>query len=68
MLADSFVLEDEEKDCQRLLRPMVTYEGVKFRIYLDDSSLIKLSVVQDEESPVVSVDENGTVHASMCEA
>ena len=47
---------------------MVTYEGVKFRIYLDDSSLIKLSVVQDEESPVVSVDENGTVHASMCEA
>lgn len=57
------VLEDEEKDRQQLLRPMVTYEGVQFPIYLDDSSRIKLSVEQNEGNPVISVDKNGLVHA-----
>jgi hypothetical protein len=42
---------------------MVTYEGVKFPIYLDDSSQIKLSVEQDEGNPVISVDKIGMVHA-----
>jgi pimeloyl-ACP methyl ester carboxylesterase len=59
----ALVLEDEEKDRQQLLRPMVTYEGVKFPIYLDDSSQIKLSVEEDEGNPVARVDGDGTVHA-----
>jgi hypothetical protein len=52
-----------QTDRQRWLRPMVTYEGVKFPIYLDDSTQIKLSVEQDDGNPVISVDKNGTVHA-----
>jgi hypothetical protein len=59
----ALVLENEEKDRQQILRPMVTYEGVKFPIYLEDSSQIQLSVEQDEGNPVVRVEKNGTVHA-----
>jgi hypothetical protein len=59
----ALVLEDEEIDRQQVLRPMVTYEDVKFPIYLDDSSQIKLSVEQDEGNPVIRVDQNGTIHA-----
>jgi len=59
----ALVLEDEERDRQKFLRPMVTYEGVRFPIYLEDSSQIKLSVEQGEGNPVIRVDENGTVHA-----
>jgi hypothetical protein len=61
------VLEDEEKDRQQALRPMVTYEGVKFPIYLDVSSQIKLSVEQGKRNPVVRVEEDGTVHALRAE-
>ena len=61
--AMGMVLDAEEADRQRWLFPMVTYDGVKFPIYLDDSSQIKLSVEQDMGSPVISVDKNGTVHA-----
>lgn len=59
----ALVLEDNEQDRQQLLRPMVTYEGVQFPIYLDDSSRIKLSVEQNEGNPVIRVDKTGTVHA-----
>jgi hypothetical protein len=59
----ALVLEDQEKDRQQLLRPTVTYENVKFQIYLEDSSQIKLSVEQDEGNPVIGVDKDGTVHA-----
>jgi hypothetical protein len=59
----ALVLEDEEKDRQQFMRPMVTYEGVQFPIYLEDSSQIKLSVEQDEGNPVIRVDKEGTVHA-----
>jgi hypothetical protein len=59
----ALVLEDEEKDRQQLLKPMASYEDVKFPIYLDDSSQINLSVEQDEGNPVIGVDKNGTVHA-----
>jgi hypothetical protein len=59
----ALVLEDEARDRQQILRPMVTYEGVKFPIYLDDSSQIQLSVEQDEGNPVIRVDRDGTVHA-----
>jgi hypothetical protein len=61
--AMGMVIDGEETDQQRWLSPMVTYRGVKFPIYLDDSSQIKLSVEQDEGNPVISVDKNGTVHA-----
>jgi hypothetical protein len=57
------VLEDEEKDREQLLRPMVNYDGARFPIYLDDSSQIKLSVEQDEGNPVIRVDKDGMVHA-----
>jgi hypothetical protein len=59
----ALVLEDEETDRQQPLRPMVTYEGVKFPIYLQDSSQIKLSLEQDEGNPVIRVDKSGMVHA-----
>jgi hypothetical protein len=59
----ALVLEDEDKDRQQILRPMVTYEDVKFPSYLDDSSEIKLSVEQDEGNPVIQVDKDGMVHA-----
>jgi hypothetical protein len=59
----ALVLEDEERDRQQQLMPMVTYEGVKFPIYLEGSSQVKLSVEQDEGNPVIRVDENGTVYA-----
>ena len=54
----ALVFEDKEKDRQESLRPMVTYEGAKFPIYLDDSSQIKLTVEQDAGHPVIRVDKN----------
>jgi hypothetical protein len=57
------VLEDEEKDRQFWMRPVVTYEQVKYPIFLEDSTQIKLSVEQDENDPVIRVDPNGLVHA-----
>jgi hypothetical protein len=57
------VLEDEEKDRQFWMRPVVTYERVKYPIYLEDSTQIKLSVEQNEDDPVIRVDPNGLVHA-----
>jgi hypothetical protein len=57
------VLDGEETDRHKWLFPMVTYDGIKFPIYLDDSSQVKLSVEQDEGDPVISVDKNGTVQA-----
>ena len=59
----ALVLENEEEDRQELLSPMVTYEALKYPIYLDDFSQIKLSLEQDEGRPVVRVDKNGIVHA-----
>ena len=57
------VLEDEEKDRQLWLTPVVTYKNVKFPILLDDLTTTKLSVGQDEDDPVIRVDPNGLVHA-----
>jgi hypothetical protein len=57
------VLEDEEKDRQLWLNPVVSYEKVKFPIRLNDSTQIKLSVEQNEDDPVIRVDPNGLVHA-----
>lgn len=57
------VLEDKEEDRQSWLSPEVEYKDVKYPIYLQDSSQIKLSVQQDEASPVIRVDKNGMVHA-----
>jgi pimeloyl-ACP methyl ester carboxylesterase len=57
------VLDDDQTDRQKWLFPMVTYEGLKFPIYLDDSSQVKLSIEQNEGNPVISVDKNGMVHA-----
>ncbi len=57
------VLEDQERDRQLWLDPVVTYKDVKFPILLDDSTQIKLSVEQDEDDPVIRVDPNGLVHA-----
>lgn len=57
------VLEDEEKDRQLWLQPVLTYEQVKFPIQLDDSTQIKLTVEQNESDPVIRVDPNGMVHA-----
>jgi len=57
------VLEDEEKDRQFWMRPVVIYERVKYPIYLEDSTQIKLSVEQNEDDQVIRVDPNGQVHA-----
>jgi hypothetical protein len=59
----ALVLEDEEKDRQQFVRPMVIYEGVKFPIYLNSASPINFSVDQDESNPVIQVDKDGAVHA-----
>ena len=59
----ALVLEDEEKDSQQLLKPMVWYKDVDFPIFLDDSSQINLSVEQDDGDPAIRVDKNGMVHA-----
>jgi hypothetical protein len=56
------VLGDEEKDRQFWMRPVVGYENVKLPIFLTDSTMIKLSVEQDEDNPVIRVDKNGMVH------
>jgi hypothetical protein len=57
------VLEDKEEDRQSWLSPEVEYKDLKYPIYLNDSSQIKLSVQQDEANPVIRVDKNGMVHA-----
>ncbi|MGA9671906.1 MAG: hypothetical protein WBQ94_22020 [Terracidiphilus sp.] len=59
----TLVLEDAEADRQKTLIPVVSYEGVKYPIYLDDSSGIKFSLKQDEVNPVIQIDEHGRVHA-----
>ena len=46
--AMGMIINGEEADRQRQLFPMVTYQGVKLPIYLDDSSQIELSAEQDE--------------------
>ena len=56
-------IEDEENDRRQALRPIITYESVKFSIYLDDSSGTNLSAEQNERNPIMRVDEDGTVHA-----
>jgi len=53
----------DEVERQRWLFPVVTYQGVKLPIYLEDSSQIKLSVEQNEGNPAISVDKNGLVKA-----
>jgi hypothetical protein len=47
----------------RLLMPVVTYETLEFPVDLDNVTQIKLSIEQDEGSPVISLDPDGTVHA-----
>ncbi len=61
--ADVIVMGDEERDRQKGLRPIVTYKDVQYPIHLDDLTMIKLSVEQDENDPVLRVDPNGMVHA-----
>jgi hypothetical protein len=41
---------------------MITYESVRFPIYLDDSSESNRSVEQNEENPIMRVHEDGRVH------
>jgi len=45
------------------LEPIATYKGAKYPIRLRDLGSISISIEQDEENPVVSVDQNGIVHA-----
>jgi hypothetical protein len=61
--ADTLVLEDQEEDRQLWLPPQVTYENVRYPIFLNDSTQIKLSVEQDRDNPVIRVDQDGMVHA-----
>ncbi len=59
----ALVMEDEEKDRQFWLHPVVSYEDVPNQIDLNESTQIKLSVEPDEGDPVIRVDNNGMVHA-----
>ena len=61
--ADVIVMGDEDKDRQKGLRPVVTYKDLPYPIVLDDLRTIKFSVEQDENDPVLRVDQGGTVHA-----
>jgi hypothetical protein len=61
--AMELTIDDQKLGSNQSLMPMVVYEGVKYPIYLDDCSQIKLSVEQDESNPVISVDRSGAVHA-----
>ena len=62
VLVVPLVLEDEENDRRQALRTMITYESVRFPIYLDDSSETNRSVEQNEENPIMRVHEDGRVH------
>ena len=57
------VLEDKAEDRQAWLFPEVEYKNLKYPIHLHDSLQIKLSVQQDRANPVISVDEDGMIHA-----
>ena len=59
----AMALEDEEKDREQWLYPTVAYNGVASPIYLTDSSSIALTLEQDNDSPAISIDKNGLVHA-----
>jgi hypothetical protein len=53
----------KKSDQERWLRPTVTYEGLPDLIYLDNSAQIKISIEQEEDNPVISVNKYGVVHA-----
>jgi DNA modification methylase len=56
------VLEDKDEDRQWWLEPEVYYNQLDYPIYLSDSSQIKFTVEQSENSPVIRLDSNGMVH------
>jgi hypothetical protein len=53
----------KKSDQERWLRPTVTYQRLPDLIYLDNSAEIKLSIEQEEDNPVISVNKYGVVHA-----
>ena len=57
-------MEDDAKNRQVQLRPEIKYRG-QDPILGEDCQTIKLTVKQtgDEGSPIIQVDENGTIHA-----
>ena len=59
----SLVLEDEDRDRQQLLRPIVTYNELTYPIYLNDYSQLKLSLKPYEGNPVIRIDKDRMVHA-----
>lgn len=59
----ALVLEDKAEDRQYWLSPEVQYKNLEYPIHLQDSLQIKLSVQQDKANPVISVDQDGLIHA-----
>jgi hypothetical protein len=43
--------------------PVAAYDAAKYPIRLEDSSQITLSIEQDANNPMISVEMNGMVHA-----
>lgn len=62
--AIAIVMEDDAKNRQVQLLPEIKYRGQDL-ILGEDCQTIKLTVKQtgDEGSPIIQVDENGTIHA-----
>jgi len=57
------ILGGEDWQREHWLVPVATYDAAKYPIRLKDSSQITLSIEQDATNPVISVDNNGLVHA-----
>lgn len=58
----AIVLKDKPEARQRWLRPEVSYDQLKYPILLYNTEGIPLSVEQDEDRPVIKVDDNGLIH------
>jgi hypothetical protein len=57
------VLEDEERDRQISLSPVVRYASLKHPVHLRNSKAVTFSIDQPFGQEVVSVDPSGVIHA-----
>lgn len=55
-------LTDNPETRQHWLYPEVEYDQLDYPVRLKDSTSVTMVVDQPEESPVISLDSNGTVH------
>jgi len=58
----AIVLEEEPERRRSWISPEVYYEDLDYPIYLPDSTMLKFTVVQPTDRPVIRLEPNGTMY------